>query len=116
MSTPMPTELSEQWRPVAGYKDRYEVSDHGRVRRPLNCIREGNRTVPGSLLRPSLDLDGYRGVILCLHGKTHRYKIARLVAEAFIPNPDHKSEVNHSDFCKTNDHVSNLEWTSHVEN
>ncbi len=62
------------------------------------------------------NLKGYYRVSLCKSGKVYYKKIARLVAQAFIPNPDNKPEVNHKDGIKANNNVSNLEWATPKEN
>jgi len=93
--------MSEQWKAIEGFEN-YAVSNDGRVRR----IVGRQVTLKGSLVR------GYRRVNLCLNGKAYSRKVARLVAEAFIPNPLGLPEVNHKKNPKTNDHVSNLEWAN----
>lgn len=58
----------------------------------------------------------YLRVTFCIDGKISRHSIHRLVAETYIPNPQNKSEVNHKDLDKLNNHYSNLEWVSKQEN
>lgn len=62
------------------------------------------------------DQDGYRTVRLCSNGKFTYPRVHRLVASAFIPNPDNKLEVNHIDGDKSNNNVNNLEWCTKSEN
>ena len=62
------------------------------------------------------DMKGYKDVLLCGRGKPKRFKVHRLVAAAFIPNPMNKPQVNHLDGDKANNNVSNLEWATHEEN
>jgi hypothetical protein len=95
--------MSEQWKVVEGFEN-YVVSDHGRVKRIVGDQMTGD--LKGSLVR------GYRHVNLCKNGKAHSRKVARLVAQAFVPNPLGLPEVNHKKSPKTNDHVSNLEWAT----
>ena len=59
---------------------------------------------------------GYKQIQSVLHGSRHTYMVHRLVALAFIPNPENKPEVNHIDGNKANNHYSNLEWVSKQEN
>ena len=68
------------------------------------------------VLKPCVYKSGYLYVVLCTGGKRKNHLVHRLVAQAFIPNPGNKLEVNHIDGCKTNNHVSNLEWVTRKEN
>lgn len=67
-------------------------------------------------LKPETTERGYLRVALCRDGTTKHYKIHRLVAEAYIPNPEGKPQVNHIDEVKTNNYVNNLEWATAKEN
>lgn len=96
--------MIEEWRDVVGYEGLYEVSDWGRVRRN------------GKILRPAKIKNGYLLVSLYKNGIVRRVYIHRLVASAFIPNPQNLPEVNHRDENKTNNAVSNLEWCTHDYN
>ena len=98
----------ETWKSVVGYEGLYEVSDLGRVK-SLWYGRE-------KILKPQKDGWGYPHVILCKDGKKKTLKVHRLVAEAFIPNPNNLATVNHKDEVKTNNIVSNLEWMSQQDN
>ena len=98
--------MEEIWKPVIGYENYYEVSNFGRVR----------RIQTGRILKGSTDYDGYSLVGLYLNQKVRMFRRHRLVAQAFIPNPDNKSEVNHIDGDKLNNFVGNLEWVSCQEN
>lgn len=60
--------------------------------------------------------EGYRVVDLLLTNKRKKYRVHRIVAETFIPNPDNKAHVNHIDGCKSNNNVENLEWATPQEN
>lgn len=59
---------------------------------------------------------GYTVAQITIHGKIKTVKVHRLVAKAFLENPENKRCVNHKDSCKTNNKVNNLEWCTHVEN
>ncbi len=88
---------------VKGFK--YKVSDNG------NIIRtDTNRTLKPNLVR------GYHQVKLSKDSKDYCKYVHRLVAEAYIPNPNNYPEVNHIDEDKTNNHASNLEWCTHQQN
>lgn len=99
--------LSESWRPVRGYEGEYEVSDMGRVK----SLKGGS----GRILKPGRSA-GYPFINLLLNGHQRSSKIHRLVAEAFIPNPESLDTVNHIDGDKANNHVDNLEWASYSDN
>lgn len=101
----------ETWKSVVGYEGLYEVSDLGRVR----SLVKRNRWKPG-ILKPGKNTHGYLQVLLCKDGKRKNMKVHRLVAEAFIPNPNHLDTVNHKDEVKTNNTVSNLEWMTIADN
>ena len=102
----------EQWKPIKGYEGMYEVSTYGRVR-SLNY----NHTKRPKLLSLGLSADKrYYGVCLCKHGKVKRFRVNRLVAETFIPNPCNYPVVNHIDGNSLNNHVQNLEWCTQSHN
>ena len=93
----------EAWEPIPG--SIYEISSLGRV-------RNGNT---GNILK-SQNKHGYRRINLRIDGKDTNCAIHRLVAMAFIDNPDNKPQVNHKDGDKANNHVDNLEWVTGHEN
>lgn len=97
--------LEEIWKPIEGYEGLYEVSNLGRVR-SLNY----NHTGKVKILSLRVNKYGYIQVGLYNNGKRKFYGVHRLVAQAFIPNQDNKTEVNHIDEDKTNNIVTNLEW------
>ena len=99
--------MIEEWRPVVGYEGLYEVSNTGRVR---SVDRFYYRLHKGKVLSPTKDRYGYLTVTLNCNGKSKTIKIHRLVAQAFLPNPDNLPQVNHKDEDKTNNNVTNLEW------
>lgn len=111
----------EVWKAVEGYEGRYEVSNFGRVksleRKVLVRRKNGHyiNTVPEKILKPTLSVGvtgGYPTVKLMMNNKGKTVKVHRLVAQAFIPNPNNYQDVNHKDEDKTNNHISNLEWCS----
>ena len=104
--------MNEEWRDIKGYEGLYQVSNLGRVR-SLNC--RGHKGCIG-ILTPRLDGKGYEMVALYKEGKARNTKVHRLVAQAFIPNPNNYPQVNHKDEDKTNNNVDNLEWCTNEYN
>ena len=103
--------MIEIWKDVAGYEGLYQVSNLGRVKRLKGKYMKSDKL----LKQVKLD-SGYVAVCLCKHNKTKNFRVHRLVAEAFIPNPEEKPQVNHIDENKTNNVASNLEWMTAKEN
>lgn len=108
----------ETWKPVVGYEGLYEVSDLGRVKKVARTITLADGTikkVDERILKPS-DSNGYQIVGLYRNGVSKSNWVHRLVAQAFIPNPNKLPEVNHKDEIKANNNLDNLEWVSHRDN
>lgn len=103
--------MKEQWKPVEGTENRYEISNTGKIR-SLNYKRSGEMRE----LRPAPDPKGYLKTMILIGGRYKTVKIHRLVAEAFIPNPENKPQVNHKDGNKENNAADNLEWTTNIVN
>ena len=111
------TLANEEWRAIKGYEGLYEVSNLGRVR-SLDRIqsrsswrqREFMQYYKGRILKQQRNNKGYYTVILQVHKKYDMRLVSRLVAEAFIPNPNNLPVVNHKDQVPTNNVASNLEW------
>ncbi len=93
------------WKNIKGYGGIYQVSDEGEVR-SLNYRNTGRVQV----LKPNKNNCGYLLVTLYKNGKRKSFSVHRLVAEAFLPNPDNLPEINHKDENKANNCASNLEW------
>ena len=97
--------MKEEWKPIEGYEGLYEVSNMGRVK-SLNYRHTGKERI----LKGGDDGYGYLCVNLCKDGKANKGKIHRLVAQAFLENPQNLPEVNHKNEDKTDNRVENLEW------
>ena len=98
----------EEWRDVLGFEELYQVSNLGNVR----TVKRGEATV----MSQKEHWNGYLSVHLRNKGVERRASVHRLVAEAFIPNPDGLRDVNHKNGIKTDNRVENLEWLSHSDN
>ena len=109
----------EEWKAVVGFEGYYEVSNIGRVRRKagFTYYKDGRiAQFSQTILKPAIDKKGYEKVYLSVGSKKHTVRVHRLVAKAFIDNPDNKETVNHIDCNKRNNCVANLEWASNTEN
>ena len=107
----------EKWRDIVGYEGLYQVSNLGRVRR----LHNGRRHLSPTILKPrpisgNRGLTKYLSVNPCKNAKSRNLQVHRLVAEAFIPNPDNKPVVNHIDGDPSNNRAENLEWCTQQEN
>lgn len=100
----MMNQIEEEWRDIAGYDGKYQVSNLGRVK-STNYRCAGKEQTLKLLYR-----NGYLRVALYKNGKNNRLTVHRLVAEAFIPNQNNLPQVNHKDENKLNNRVDNLEW------
>ena len=107
--------LEEKWKPVKGYETEYEVSNLGNIRGKERKNTVG-RKIAQRILKLRNDKDGYKDVALYKDKKMKRHKVHRLVAIAFIPNPENKKEVNHINGDKSDNKVCNLEWVTSKEN
>lgn len=98
----------ENWKFINA---NYEVSDKGNIK-SVNYRGTGK----SAIRKQSISKNGYMRVILSDNGKNKTYFVHRLVAAAFIPNPDNLPQVNHKDENKSNNHVNNLEWCDNTYN
>lgn len=110
--------MTEIWKAITNYEELYEVSNLGRVKSIERKVNNGfgGRKVRERILKNIKDGAGYEHLRLCKDGHGKTFRIHRLVAIAFISNPQKKPEVNHKNGVKTNNFWKNLEWTTPKEN
>lgn len=101
--------MSEIWKWISGFEGLYKISNKGRVKSFHRKKKKGK-------ILSANNKSGYKKINLSKNGKCYSIRIHRLVAEAFIPNPENKSQINHLDMNKSNNKVENLEWVTPAEN
>ena len=109
----------EEWTDVKGYEGFYKVSIYGEIRAVERIVKHGHShliTRRGLVLKPCQRTDGYLIVGLTKDNKRENVAIHRMVALAFIPNPENKPCIDHIDGNKHNNHKENLRWCTQKEN
>lgn len=106
--------MEEVWKDVEEFEGRYEVSNRGAVRSWVD--KHGNRRTEPKALKPRKDHKGYLFVTLCKDGKMKNFRIHRMVAWAFVPNPQNLPQVNHLNEDKTDNRACNLEFCTQTYN
>jgi|SRR5690606_20633361 len=109
----------EIWKDIIGFEDDYEISNLGSLRskdRYVKHYKGGLRLYKGSTKNIRVNRYGYCRCNLKKDGVRYDFVIHRLVAEAFLPNPENKPQVNHKDGNKENNRLENLEWSTASEN
>lgn len=110
----------EIWIPVKYYENLYHISNKGRIK---SCLKthyssylKTNIVLNERLLNKIKTSDGYEAVSLYKDGNSKQYRFHRLLADAFIPNPDKKPFINHINGVKNDNNIDNLEWVTAREN
>lgn len=115
--------MTEIWKDVVGYEGRYQVSNLGRIKRITRITKwisingkEAYRLDKEKIFSLEVGKTGYPIIRLHKNGHKRRVTVHRLVAQAFIPNPQNKPCINHKDGNRTNNNINNLEWCTYSEN
>jgi hypothetical protein len=104
--------MEEIWKDVDGYEGLYKVSNLGRVL----GLRRKSRKNSDNYLSPATNRKGYNTLCFTKDKVKKTVKVYRIVAIAFIENPENKATVNHKNGIKTDDRAENLEWMTNLEN
>lgn len=116
--------FKEEWKDIKGFEGLYQVSNCGNVKSLDRVVQycensksiTNKHTVKGKDKEPSIKDNGYLTVSLYKNNKKYHKYIHRLVAEAFIENPEGLATVNHKNFDKQDNYFTNLEWCSYGDN
>lgn len=104
--------MKEIWKDIKGFENLYQVSNLGRIK-SLGNKSNHKRDI---IMKQTLNYKGYLQLCLRKDNKSYHFVVHRLVAGAFIPNPDNLPQVNHISGIKTDNSVSNLEWCNNSYN
>ena len=109
--------MEEIWKDIPNFEGYYQASNLGRIRSvtrkaKVKILHNDFRTIKGQLISPAITKDGYLKVSLSKNHKRYYFKVHRLIAQTFIPNPHNYPVINHKDENKQNNCVNNLEWCS----
>ena len=107
--------MKEIWKDIKDYEGLYKVSNLGRVK-SLDIVDRLNRTFKGKIRKAKFNNRGYEQIALYKNGNQKYFLVHRLVAQAFIPNPDNLPQVNHLDQNNKNNNSINLEWCTNNYN
>ena len=102
----------EIWKDIKDFEGLYQISTYGRVKSlSKKVLQFGKYKITKEfIMKVKKSKDGYNRIILCKNGKYSTFLVHRLVAEAFIPNPENLPYINHKDENSRNNDVDNLEW------
>lgn len=105
--------MREIWRDIKGYENEYQVNQYGEIR----TLKDSSVCKANTILKPQISKrNGYVYQMLWKNGKAKLFRVHRIVASAFVDNPNNYKQVNHIDGNKTNNNAENLEWCSQSQN
>lgn len=109
--------MKEIWKDIQGYEGKYQISSLGRVKscRRTSVVNGGVYSRSEKILKQSI-VSGYNTVCLCNQSMQKNFKVHRLVASSFVPNPNNFKYINHIDENKQNNSSDNLEWCTAKQN
>ncbi len=113
--------MTEIWRDIKNWKGSYQISSFGRIKSLARTVpfRNGVTNIYEKIMRPSLSASGYLVTLFSKGGRNalaFNQSVHRLVAVAFIPNPNRYSDVNHKNGIRHDNRMENLEWCNRREN
>jgi len=113
--------MEEIWKDIKGYEGYYQISNLGNIKSLNRTIENkgaigGKYKIKGKSRSQSISKTGYYICTLCKNGKERTFKVHRLIAEAFIDNPNNLPIINHKDGNKLNNSIDNLEWCDYSYN
>jgi hypothetical protein len=115
----MDADMKEIWEDINGFEGIYQVSNKARVKSLHRVITRANghkQTIKERIIKTCFNTSGYEDAVVQNGEKSKHLRVHRLVAIAFVPNPDNKKFVNHKDGKKANNLPDNLEWCTRSEN
>lgn len=112
--------MKEIWKDIEGYEDLYQINNFGNVKRLKRLqMQKGRKLIEiqtNNILKPNISKGGYSRVWLFKNNIRKEFKLHRLIASHFIPNPENKTQINHKDGNKKNNDIPNLEWCTPSDN
>lgn len=109
--------MQEIWKDIEGYEGLYQASNLGQIKSIQYFNHANNKSYTrNKILKPIINEKGYYRVDLYKERKSKRFRIHRLIAKTFIPNPNNFPEVNHINGNKKDNCINNLEWCTHKHN